>query len=139
MKRQNKNSAQDSFTLIELLVVIAIIAMLAAMLFPSLNKARDTAKAATCMSNMRQWGVAINLFCQDNSGMYPEVPKGSGTSGWYDYVYPYLNSCTNSFTGYFWTNEDLLRNFIGLYCPTTKYIESLPRANLSTCHYLLNY
>src|SRR5690242_17964083 len=89
-----------AFTMIELLVIIAIIAILAAMLFPALNSARDTAKKAACLNNIRQWGTAITLFAGDNNGLYPEVPKGSAYSGWYDYVYPYLNSYTNSYVGY---------------------------------------
>ncbi|MBU0608567.1 MAG: DUF1559 domain-containing protein [Armatimonadetes bacterium] len=59
------------FTLIELLVVIAIIAILAAILFPVFARAREAARRTTCLSNLRQIGLACNMYAQDYDGCYP--------------------------------------------------------------------
>lgn len=61
------------FTLIELLVVIAIIAILAAILFPVFSRAREKAKQASCVSNMKQLGLAIQMYVQDYDEMFPPV------------------------------------------------------------------
>ena len=77
-KNQSKNKNQRcksfivrSFTLIELLVTIAIIAILAAMLLPVLNKAREKGRAASCVSRLKQFGNANVLYVDDNNGYFP--------------------------------------------------------------------
>lgn len=62
---------QTAFTLIELLVVIAIIAILAAILFPVFAQARERAKQATCISNLKQWGSAMSMYKSDNDDTFP--------------------------------------------------------------------
>ena len=59
------------FTIIELLVVIAIIAILAAMLFPALGVARESARSTKCTSNLKQLGVAFAVYTSSNNGYYP--------------------------------------------------------------------
>lgn len=72
---------KKSFTLIELLVVIGIIAILAAMLFPALGKARQSARQAECINNLKQMALAFTMYTNDNRSLYPMLTNGSAEQG----------------------------------------------------------
>ena len=79
-------SAHNGFTLIELLVVIAIIAILAAMLLPALSRAKAKATQAYCYNNLKQMGLAMLMYADDNNG---RVPRGNEPFWWQVFI-PYL-------------------------------------------------
>jgi len=113
------SNRKRGFTLIELLVVIAIISILSAILFPVFARARENARRASCMSNLKQIGLGIMQYTQDYDEKYPPnwtattatapvtdksvpagnftVEDGSGTprghyQTWMDFIFPYVKS-----------------------------------------------
>ena len=102
----------NGFTLIELLAVIAIISLLVSILLPSLKKARDFAKTAVCLSQMKQQGLAIPMYRMDNDDRWPPlitvndgglwwVSNGTSIVGfkicWMDVLLPYLGEAPGVF------------------------------------------
>ncbi|MBQ6472444.1 MAG: type II secretion system protein [Victivallales bacterium] len=83
-----------SFTLIELLVVIAIIGVLAAMLLPTLSKAREKARTASCASNMRQLYTYTVMYMDDNEDHLPDGKDCSMEKSWYGRLVTYATGKT---------------------------------------------
>jgi prepilin-type N-terminal cleavage/methylation domain-containing protein/prepilin-type processing-associated H-X9-DG protein len=115
-----RRPSRNGFTLIELLVVIAIIAILAAILFPVFAQAREKARGISCLSNVKQSGLALAMYVQD----YDETtPKLGHNTEWWTQIYPYVK------------NVDVF------FCPdrtdggpTTQYISGDPNAPIHISH-----
>ena len=111
----NFKAKQKAFTLIELLVVISIIAMLVSLLLPSLQQARNAARDAICMSNLRQMGIASAIYTEDYNQWVLRAGSSSDTSTqWHNNraFRENLNADTSTTTG---------RYPIGLLCPRAAY------------------
>ena len=89
-RRAGRCSHPKAFTLIELLVVIAIIALLAAILFPVFQRARDNARRSTCQSNLKQLGLGMQMYSQDNDETFPMAFAYVPASDWDIEIEPYV-------------------------------------------------
>ena len=81
MENSRNNFYKQGFTLIELLCVIAIIAILSSLLMPELQQVRNSAMATQCSANLRQFGVAVNLYLSEHNNTFPYIQPTQAVSG----------------------------------------------------------
>lgn len=147
MMKKNFNNPRRGFTLIELLVVIGIIAILAALLFPALAAAKQSAYKAQCASNLKQWGLAINMYAGDYTDYFPDcgADNAANVPSYYGPGWVALNF-TNFYTAYLYKNQPgtaatgtRSQNDV-MYCPTDTWHRNAEVAmaapNLIGYHYL---
>jgi prepilin-type N-terminal cleavage/methylation domain-containing protein/prepilin-type processing-associated H-X9-DG protein len=143
---QRSGRARLGFTLIELLVVIAIISILAAIIFPVFAAAREKARETTCLSNLRQIGLAVEMYQDDANGIMPNRkdlksslpggympwapawPTSDPRCGWAAVVFsPYTKS------GAIWACPDVAGNKIGMALEVPQATSTAP--NATTTYY----
>lgn len=115
-QHNSRGRTQHAFTLVELLVVIGIIALLIGILLPALNKSKEAARIVACSSQMRQIGLAMEMYCTEFKGTYPPAVFADD---WRTQTGNYSRDKTVGFDG-------LLRRYLGRKDLDAKDIANLP-------------
>ena len=142
---KSRGTSRAGFTLIELLIVVAIISLLAALLLPALRGARETAKRAACMNNIRQVLLGINLYADDNNEILPNGAVGDSAVANQGNGYPKINYYVNAkamvcpaiqkggkFTPslyYYWINSYWPEYWLGVGTPAVRTIPITMRSS----------
>jgi prepilin-type N-terminal cleavage/methylation domain-containing protein/prepilin-type processing-associated H-X9-DG protein len=115
---------RQGFTLIELLVVIAIIAILAAILFPVFAQAREKARQTTCISNIKNLGLAAMMYVQDYDDTYPPLWYQRNDGHWPNTLISYMGQSGSDNTGKKWTKGIMVCPSSGGFNPGWSYAMS---------------
>ena len=134
-RRKPKAKASSSrFTLIELLVVIAIIAILASMLLPALNRAKDVAYKAYCLNNLKQFGLSFISYSDENDEYIMPATGSCGTGCNWDWMHR-----TNAQGIIPWEKSNAAATSDMWWCPTSEYLWIDSNASYWPGNYGYNY